>query len=144
MLLDENKKLRDAAAAHLRHIANEPGDGTWRPRDFALASYLELLEEPFQMRKKLHSLRNYGKTNLERWKKDKSKKLRRASCIALGFLNAKEALRQLQYVCMAGQEPEIREAAKNVLPKGSAIHHLKCIVERRGIIKGHFYFSPRP
>ncbi|CBY14905.1 unnamed protein product [Oikopleura dioica] len=97
MLLDENKKLRDAAAAHLRHIANEPGDGTWRPRDFALASYLELLE-------------------------DKSKKLRRASCIALGFLNAKEALRQLQYVCMAGQEPEIREAAKNVLPKGSAIH----------------------
>ena len=90
LLLDENKKLRDAAAAHLRHIASEPGDGTWKPRDFALASYLELLE-------------------------DKSKKLRRAACIALGFLGAKEALRQLQYICMAGQEPEIREAAKNVL-----------------------------
>lgn len=90
LLLDENKKLRDAAAAHLRHIAKEEGDGTWKPRDFALASYLELLE-------------------------DKSKKLRRAACIALGFLGAKEALRQLQYICMAGQEPEIREAAKNVL-----------------------------
>ena len=75
---------------HLRHIATEPGDGTWKPRDFALASYLELLE-------------------------DKSKKLRRAACIALGFLSAKEALKQLQYICMAGQEPEIREAAKNVL-----------------------------
>ena len=62
LLLDENKKLRDAAAAHLRHIANEPGDGTWKPRDFALASYLELLE-------------------------DKSKKLRRAACIALGRKN---------------------------------------------------------
>ena len=67
MLLDENKKLRDAAAAHLRHIANEPGDGTWRPRDFALASYLELLEEPFQMRKNFAVFEiTKKKTNLER------------------------------------------------------------------------------
>ena len=44
LLLDKNGKLRDAAAAHLRHITKEEGGGTWKPRDFALASYLELLE----------------------------------------------------------------------------------------------------
>ena len=32
-----------------------------------------------------------------------------------GFLMAKEALAQIQYICMAAPEPEIREAAKNVL-----------------------------
>ena len=63
-----SKKLRDAAAAHLRHIATEAGDDALKPRDFAIAAYVEMLE-------------------------DKSKKLRRASLIALGFLNALEALR---------------------------------------------------
>ena len=63
-----SKKLRDAAAAHLRHIATEAGDDALKPRDFAIAAYVEMLE-------------------------DKSKKLRRASLIALGFLNAIEALR---------------------------------------------------
>ena len=82
--------MRDAAAAHLRHIASEKGDEALKPRDFAIAAYVEFLE-------------------------DKSKRLRRASLIALGFLNAKEAMSQLQYICMAAPEPEIREAAKNVL-----------------------------
>ena len=63
-----SKKLRDAAAAHLRHIATEAGDDALKPRDFAIAAYVEMLE-------------------------DKSKKLRRASLIALGFLNAIEAMR---------------------------------------------------
>ena len=82
--------MRDAAAAHLRHIASEKGDEALKPRDFAIAAYVEFLE-------------------------DKSKRLRRASLIALGFLSAQEAMSQLQYICMAAPEPEIREAAKNVL-----------------------------
>ena len=52
----------------MRHIATEAGDDALKPRDFAIAAYVEMLE-------------------------DKSKKLRRASLIALGFLNAIEALR---------------------------------------------------
>ena len=92
--------MRDAAAAHLRHIASEQGDEALKPRDFAIAAYVEFLE-------------------------DKSKRLRRASLIALGFLNAKEAMSQLQYICMAAPEPEIREAAKNVLV--SFVSNLKSI-----------------
>ena len=95
-----SKKMRDAAAAHLRHIASEQGDEALKPRDFAIAAYVEFLE-------------------------DKSKRLRRASLIALGFLNAKEAMSQLQYICMAAPEPEIREAAKNVLV--SFVSNLKSI-----------------
>ena len=56
-----SKKMRDAAAAHLRHIASEKGDEALKPRDFAIAAYVEFLE-------------------------DKSKRLRRASLIALGKL----------------------------------------------------------
>ena len=85
LLLDSNKEVRNASAAHLAHIGT---DSSFREK--ALCALLEFLE-------------------------DDDKNVRWAAALALGFVGCREATKHIQYVFMADIEPEVREACKNVL-----------------------------
>lgn len=85
LLLDANKEIRNASAAHLAHIGTDPSF-----REKALCALLEFLE-------------------------DKEKTVRWSAALALGFVGCREATKHIQYVFMADVEQEVREACKNVL-----------------------------
>lgn len=85
LLLDEDKEVRNAAAAHLAHIGTDVSF-----REKALCSLLEMLE-------------------------DDNKIVRWSATLGLGFIGCREAVKHIQYTFMADIEPEVREACKTVL-----------------------------
>jgi len=85
LLLASNKQLRNAAAAHIRHLGAEE-----ILREKAINSFAELLES-------------------------READDRKSSCIAIGFIGAHQLIPQLAFLLQTDEDPFVRQAASHVL-----------------------------